>query len=88
MNLSHNLSQHRCNNWMLKVTNNVMDLNGIRRIAMAGPIVRNDEAVGSIPTSSTNVRLPLLLLREPHLSGILLSANELYGYSVWDFYER
>jgi hypothetical protein len=32
--------------------------------------------------------LPLLLLREPHLSGILLSANELYGYSVWDFYER
>src|SRR3984893_16703159 len=33
-------------------------------------------------------RSPLLLLREPHLYGILLPANELCGYSVWDFYER
>ena len=38
---------------MLKVINNVMELNGISRIATAGPVVRNDEAVGSIPTSST-----------------------------------
>jgi hypothetical protein len=45
MSLSQNLSRHWSNNWMLKVTNNVMELNGIRRIAMAGPVVRNDEAV-------------------------------------------
>jgi len=38
---------------MLKVISNVMELNGISRIATAGPVVRNDEAVGSIPTSST-----------------------------------
>jgi hypothetical protein len=43
---------------MLKVTNNVMELNGIRRIATAGPVVRNDEAVGSIPTSSTKLIPP------------------------------
>jgi hypothetical protein len=53
MNLFQNLSQHWCNKGMLKVTNHVMELNGIRRIAMAGPVVRNDEAVASIPTSST-----------------------------------
>jgi hypothetical protein len=53
MSLSQSLSQHWSNNWVLKVTNNVMELNGIRRIATAGPVVRNDEAVGSIPTSST-----------------------------------
>jgi hypothetical protein len=35
MSLSQNLSQHWSNNWMLKVTNNVMELNGIRRIATA-----------------------------------------------------
>jgi hypothetical protein len=41
---------------MLKVINNAMELNGIRQIATADPVVRNDEAVGSIPTSSTNSR--------------------------------
>ena len=56
MSLSQNLSQHWSNNWMLKVTNHVMEFNGIRRIATAGPVVRNDEAVGSIPTSSTNLK--------------------------------
>jgi len=35
------------------VTKNVEELNGISQIATAGPVVRNDEAVGSIPTSST-----------------------------------
>jgi len=35
------------------VTQNVAEVNGISRIATAGPVVRNDEAVGSIPTSST-----------------------------------
>jgi len=38
---------------MLKVTKDVAELNGISRMATAGPVVRNDEAVGSIPTSST-----------------------------------
>jgi hypothetical protein len=38
---------------MLKVTKNMAELNRISRIATAGPVVRNDEAVGSIPTSST-----------------------------------
>ncbi len=32
---------------------NVAELSGISQIATAGPVVRNDEAVGSIPTSST-----------------------------------
>src|SRR5450755_1804715 len=58
MSLSQNLSQHWSNNWMLKVRNNVMELNGISLIATAGPVVRNDEAVGSIPTSSTKCLNP------------------------------
>jgi hypothetical protein len=57
MSLSQNLSQHWFNNWMLKVTKNGAEINGINQIATAGPVVRNDEAVGSIPTSSTNVSL-------------------------------
>ena len=76
MSLSQNLSRHWSNNWMLKVTNNVMELNGIRRIAMAGPVVRNDEAVGSIPTSSTNVSLASTACSGTSPFGILLSANE------------
>ena len=56
MSLSQNLSQYWSNNWVLKVTKNVAEINGISRIATAGPVVRNDEAVGSIPTSSTKSR--------------------------------
>ena len=57
MSLSQNLSQHWSNHWMLRVTKSVEDTNGISLIATAGPVVRNDEAVGSIPTSSTNISL-------------------------------
>ena len=39
------------------MTQNVAEVNGISRIATAGPVVRNDEAVGSIPTSSTILTL-------------------------------
>jgi hypothetical protein len=40
---------------MLKVTKNAAEPSGISQIATAGPVVRNDEATGSIPVSSTNV---------------------------------
>ena len=56
MSLSQNLFQHWSNNWMLKVTKDAAEINGIRRLATARPLVRNDEAVGSIPTSSTKMR--------------------------------
>jgi hypothetical protein len=61
MSLSQNLSQHWSNNWMLKVTKNVAEINRISRIATAGPVVRNDEAVGAISTSSTKFRSRLHL---------------------------
>jgi len=38
---------------MSKVTKNAEQLNGINQMTVAGIIVRNDEVVGSIPTSST-----------------------------------
>jgi hypothetical protein len=53
MSLSQNLSQHWSNNWMPESDKNVAEINGISWIATVGPVVRNDEAVGSIPTSST-----------------------------------
>ena len=37
------------------MTQNVAEVNGISWIATAGPVVRNDEATGSIPVSSTNI---------------------------------
>src|SRR6267142_7283426 len=78
MSLSQNLSQHWSNNWMLKVINNVMELNGISRIATAGPVVRNDEAVGSIPTSSTILSITCRL-SATQLCSILFQRFKLAG---------
>jgi hypothetical protein len=47
------LSHYWSNNWMLKVIK-IGDMpSRTSQIGMAGVIVRNDEVVGSIPTSST-----------------------------------
>ena len=47
------LSHYWSNNWMLKVMKTVEKLSRFNQMTMAGLIVRNDEVVGSIPTSST-----------------------------------
>ena len=71
---------------MLKVIKNVMELNGIRQITTAGAVVRNDEAVGSLPTSSTKFSIPALLcFGDLIYSGMSVVREGRGGYSVWDF---
>jgi hypothetical protein len=71
---------------MLKVTKNVLELNGIRPITTAGPVVRNDQAVGSIPTSSTKFSIPpLLCFGDLIYSGMSVVREGRGRYSVWDF---
>jgi hypothetical protein len=54
-NLSHSLSHYWSNKRVLEVMKNAERLNRINQMSTADYIVRNDEVVGSIPTSSTKI---------------------------------